>query len=279
MTDGRNHVGYTYNSANTFAAYEVRSTDSQRHGVAFNVPGAAGLGNVTVTNAGGTQSAVLILGADDVFDESCVLTLNGQGWGDSTGGFGPYASGAWVGTSMRIFMSTFNATVSELWINGNQRAAGDYTGTSGDWIGGTGTLTVLTGPGDGPFGIWSGGLPADGDANGDGVTNAIAWVLGAADPNTNALGLLPTLNNTSDAEYVLFTFNRLGEANADPATTIAVEFSTDLVTWTTAVDDGDNVIIDVTAASPSDTVVVKLKRSALAAGGKLFARLNVVVAD
>ena len=733
VTDGRNHVGYTYNSANTFAAYEVRSTDSQRHGVAFNAPGAAGLGNVTVTNGSGSQSAVLILGADDVFDESCILTLNGQGWANTTGGFGPYASGAWVGNSMRIFMSTFNATVSELWIDDVQRAAGDYTGTSGDWIGGTGTLTVINGPddtdpptlapadivdnvsggpifetetvtytltfsepvdpttvdvddfenggtspatiesvvvndevvmvvvspggpgtlilqvkagaiisdyagnnmdtttaiaddtnitvnpeipptlvsiensvgdgpvfenqpftyfltfdkaldpasvdagdfenasgpaititnvtayndpttyavdvtpggtgtitlgikegayitsaygtpidtttaitddttitvnagsgpargmitvdataawnansttitgtlnasgsdklvvvvtgehgnpgnhtgtssavtydgvpltkvvernpvpgpsgtsvdqdqtfndiwyldnpatsdgeivatvitrgnvtafalsgtapgvgqsaispqasksvvlstsfansiviashgmggdgnsanvgavsavsplvqtsaqstgniwdghvtayafvpvtttatyefeggnligshtiaaefisadgtppGDGPFATWSGGLPANGDANGDGVANAIAWVLGAADPNANALGLLPTLDTTSDAEYVRFTFNRLGEANADTATTIAVEYSTDLVTWTPAVNDGDNVIIDVTAASPSDTVVVRLKRSALAADGKLFARLNVEIIE
>lgn len=148
FVDGRNHVGYTFNSPNTFANFEARASESQRYGVAFNAPGAAGLGNVTVTSGGGTQSGVIILGANNVFSETCVLTLNGRGWGNSTGGFGPYAAGAWVGNSMRIFMNTFNATVSELWIDGIQRPAGTYTGTSGDWIGGTGTLTVLNSPDD-----------------------------------------------------------------------------------------------------------------------------------
>ncbi len=149
VTDGRTNQGFTYNVANSFAAYEVRSSASQRHGVAFNVPGAAGLGNVTVT--GGGQSAVIILGSDDVFSETCVLTLNGKGWNNTPhvdGDTGPYASGPWAGTRMRLYMDNYDATVSELWVDGIQRAARNYTGADAEWIGGDGTLTVLHGPDD-----------------------------------------------------------------------------------------------------------------------------------
>lgn len=51
------------------------------------------------------------------------------------------------------------------------------------------------------------------------------------------------------------------------------KYGSDLTGWTTAVHDGDNVIITVDDQSPNDEVTVKLKRSALSAGGKLFARL------
>jgi hypothetical protein len=149
VTDGRTNQGFTYNVANSFAAYEVRSSTSQRHGVAFNAPGAGGLGDVTVS--GGNQSAVIILGSDDVFSDTCVLTLNGKGWNGTTpsdGEAGPYATGPWVGTRMRLFMDHHDATVSELWIDGIQRAARDYTGADAEWIGGEGTLTVLHGPND-----------------------------------------------------------------------------------------------------------------------------------
>lgn len=70
----------------------------------------------------------------------------------------------------------------------------------------------------------------------------MARALAAADPNVNAIGLLPTLTG-----------------------------------WTTAVDDNDNVDIIVTPGTPSDTVQVKLKRSSLEVTGKLFTRLKVAV--
>jgi hypothetical protein len=148
----------------------------------------------------------------------------------------------------------------------------------GTW---SGTITLvydreLTG---GPtYATWSGGAPADGDANNDGVQNGVAWALGAADPNANAIGLLPAIDNTTDPNYVLFTFQRSDAAEADASTSITVQYDTDLQNpWTTAVHDGDNVIVQITEGSPKDTLVVKLKRSTLSVGGKLFARLNVVV--
>jgi hypothetical protein len=152
---------------------------------------------------------------------------------------------------------------------------GNALDTSTGFIDGT-TITVESAGG---FDAWSGGgLLPDGDANNDGVENAVAWVLGAADPSANAIDLLPTLDNESDPDYALFTFERVDEANDDPNTTISVEYSSDLGgSWTTAVDDGDNVLIEVTDGSPADTVVVKLKRATLATGNQLFLRLNVAV--
>jgi hypothetical protein len=129
----------------------------------------------------------------------------------------------------------------------------------------------------GGYADWSGGAAADIDTNGDGVENGVAWALGAADPNANAIGLLPALDNTTDPTYLLFTFNRSDEANDDPNTAITVEYGNDLVGWTTAVDDNNNVEIEVTPGTPTDAVVVKLKRSTLGATGKIFARLKVVV--
>jgi hypothetical protein len=124
---------------------------------------------------------------------------------------------------------------------------------------------------------WSGGAAADIDSNGDGVDNGVAWALGAANPNANAIGLLPALDNTTDPTYLRFTFNRSDAANDDPNTAITVQYGSDLVGWTTAVDDNDNVEIEVTPGTPTDAVVVKLKRSTLGVAGRIFARLKVVV--
>ncbi|MCU0747973.1 MAG: autotransporter-associated beta strand repeat-containing protein [Akkermansiaceae bacterium] len=137
------------------------------------------------------------------------------------------------------------------------------------------TLTVNA-PASG-YATWSGGAPADGDANNDGVENAVAWALGAADPAENAIGLLPTLDNTSDPNYLIFTFQRSDLAKTDPNTSITVEYDDNLSGWTTAVDDNNNVEIEETDGSPKDTVIVKLKRSTLGASGNLFVRANVVV--
>ncbi len=123
---------------------------------------------------------------------------------------------------------------------------------------------------------WSNGAAANTDTNGDGVPNGVAWALGAESPSANSTGLLPTLDNTSNATYVIFNFNRSDAANDDPNTTIEVQYGSDLDGWTTAVHDGDNVIITETPGSPTDAVQVRIKRT-LAVGSKLFARLHVAI--
>ena len=98
--------------------------------------------------------------------------------------------------------------------------------------------------------------------------------------NAAATDLLPTCDNTSDPDYMIFTFRRSDEANDHSDTTIVVEYGTTLSSngWVSAVHDNNNVIITETNNGYSagiDKVEVKLKRSTLGSGGKLFARLRV----
>jgi fibronectin-binding autotransporter adhesin len=143
-----------------------------------------------------------------------------------------------------------------------------------------GTFTInVSGTGQTLYDAWSGGANFDLDANNDGVKNGLAWLLGAADVNANAIALLPTIDNT-DPTHFIFTYRRKDDANNPLYTTIAAQYSTTLTGWTTAVDNADIDIVETDnhySSSPGvDRVVVKLKRSTLAPGGKLFVRLNVV---
>lgn len=149
-TQGFNHMGYTYNVANAFSGGYL-SEAGDRHAIAFNAAGAAGAGDVTVnprSNADG-RSAVIILGASDVFSPTATLTLNGNGWAGSTGGFGPYASGPWIGTSAKLALQGNSATVSGLVVDGVPQAPGVYDASNSTWIVdsiGGGTLTVIPEP-------------------------------------------------------------------------------------------------------------------------------------
>jgi len=135
----------------------------------------------------------------------------------------------------------------------------------------------VSGGTDPDYTTWSGGAPPDGDANGDGIPNAVAYALGATDATENAIGLLPTLDN-SDPNNFVFTFDRSDVAEADATTTITVEYGSNLSGWTTAVDGVGGVGIDDSGASADGLtpVIVTIPKS-LAAGGKMFARLNVEV--
>ena len=142
----------------------------------------------------------------------------------------------------------------------------------------TGILTL----GPAGYAAWSGGAAFDADANSDGVDNGMAWVLGAANPSANAIGLLPTFDNTTDPTYFIYTYRRSDSANTDPNVTLTMQYGSDLAGWTTAVHDGSNIIItptdDFYGTSPGvDKVEVKIKKT-LAVGGKLFGRLNSVKA-
>ena len=129
-----------------------------------------------------------------------------------------------------------------------------------------------------PFLAWSGGPGPNTDTNLDGLNNSAAWVVGAANVNASATGLVPTLDNTSDADFLIFNYRRLDTAAADPATTIKVQYNSNLTGWTDAVAGADIII------TPSndfhgpgiDKVEVKIRRT-LAVGGRIFARLNVTV--
>ena len=117
------------------------------------------------------------------------------------------------------------------------------------------------------------------DFDGGGLETGLEWVLGGdpTDPSDDA-SIAPTFDNTSDPDFFTFTYRRTDEAAADANTTIAVEYSSDLVNWTDAVagTDVEISVDDDGAAAGIDLVEVKIRRT-LAVGDKLFARLNVVV--
>ena len=129
-----------------------------------------------------------------------------------------------------------------------------------------------------PFSGWSGGGGFAVDSNGDGVSDGLAWALGAASSSTDALSLMPVADGKSEPAFLIFNYRRLDEAKNDPATSFAVEFGTSMGGWTTASHDGTNTIIteyNDDYGAGVDRIEVKLRKSAHAVGGKLFSRLKV----
>ncbi len=155
----------------------------------------------------------------------------------------------------------------------------NLTLTVDDGAGHTGSTAITTIQTQ--FTAWAGGMASDDDANGDGIKNGMAWVLGAADPQENAIGLLPAFDDTGDPEFRIFNYRRRRAALTNPDTSIAVQHGSDLSGWSPLVHDGTNVIItpanDFHGAG-IDKVEVKLRRSSFTEGS-LFLRLSVTMTD
>ena len=163
----------------------------------------------------------------------------------------------------------------------------EYVFTSGN---GNGLGTVLTGPDvvvSNPFADWSvldgaSGVTFDGDANGDGVQDGLAFLLGAANPNVdaNAAGLLPTVSETAGGLQLDFECLPIA---ARGTAKLYIQHSNDLSTWTTSptgievpdTNDGptSNVTFSVTPGTPLNSVTATIDSGA-AAAGKLFGRLQ-----
>jgi autotransporter-associated beta strand protein len=141
-----------------------------------------------------------------------------------------------------------------------------------------GTFTInVSGTAQTPYDAWSGGAGFDVDTNGDGVDNGLAFLLGAANPNANALGLLPEV--TEDNGNLVLNFNMLNAAARGTAA-LSIEHSSDLGigdAWEAAlVPDVDNtindVVFDIEGSGPLD--VEATIPSSKAVAGKLFGRLK-----
>ncbi len=137
---------------------------------------------------------------------------------------------------------------------------------------------VQTGEGT-PYENWAGGNPFDEDANDDGVSNGLAFLLGAGGPMENALDLLPA--STQDNGALVLTFLYRNAATRGDAT-LALEHSSDLGLaddWVTVpvpdANDGpiQGVTFEITAGDPLDTVTATIA-STETTTGKLFARLS-----
>jgi autotransporter-associated beta strand protein len=138
-------------------------------------------------------------------------------------------------------------------------------------------LTVAVAVSD-PYTDWAGGAGFYADANNDGVSNGLAWILGAADVSVNALNLLP-VPTVSGGNLTLSTFNRVNPmGNAK----LFVEYSSNLTNWTPTetltangtYTTGNITIIVAGGPAPSPQTVAVTVSSAAANGGRLFARLR-----
>ncbi|BCX47931.1 PKD domain-containing protein [Haloferula helveola] len=146
-------------------------------------------------------------------------------------------------------------------------------------------LTIISTAAGSPYDTWTGGFPGlsdpspEGDDDGGGLQTGIEWVVGG-DPSDGSddAGLAPTFDNTSDPDFFIFTYLESDDAEADGFTSIAVQYGNDLVGWTDAVHDGTDIIITETELGAVDSVEVKLRRSAFEMDGRLFARLQVLIA-
>jgi autotransporter-associated beta strand protein len=136
-----------------------------------------------------------------------------------------------------------------------------------------------TGTGEMPYDAWAGGAAFEDDANGDGVKNGLAFLLGAADPSADASGLLPVV--TKSGGNLVLTFNCLNAASRGHAA-LSVQHSSDLGIadpWTAAAvpetsgGPVSGVSFAVTPGSPLNRVVATIQASQ-SASGSLFGSLK-----
>ena len=192
--------------------------------------------------------------------ESFTGTVNFGGTGGFSGTSANFVNGQVTGVSLTPTLAGTNMTL---------------TADNGAGITGSATITTI----QTQYDAWSGGMAADDDANGDGVENGLAWVLGAASPKENAITLMPDIDDTSDPEYYIFNYRRRDAAVTNPGTTIEAQHAGDSSGWDPLVHDGTNIIIapvDDFHGPGIDKVQVKVKRT-FAPGGSLFMRLGVEI--
>ncbi|MCX6877725.1 MAG: hypothetical protein NTW21_28530 [Verrucomicrobia bacterium] len=146
--------------------------------------------------------------------------------------------------------------------------------------GGSGIVIVrypYSGPGGSPYDTWAGSAVFTDDANGDGVANGLAWILGAAGPSDHVV--LPAPG--TETGFLTLHFARVPDQG--PAK-LYVEYSNDLSTWSTPVEipagsdtvGGDIEVVVIPASPPgvpNDDVTVKIPTSHASGAGKLFGRL------
>ena len=213
-----------------------------------------------------TGAAVINLGAGGA------LAFAGSSAIDWTGGTlnitGPFVSGS----SLRFGTIDGGLTSTQLgliFINGTP---GSYTLSLGGYL--------LNGAGD-PYPTWSGGAAYTADANSDGVSNGLAWLLGAANPNADATGLLPGVTRTGSG--LQMTFSMLNAATRGAAV-LELQHSSDLGSpdpWTGVVvpdlsaGPAVGVSFAITPGSPLNRVQATISNSESAAG-RVFGRLRTV---
>ena len=180
-------------------------------------------------------------------------------------------TGGFTGTSASFVSGVLNGVSVMPTVTGS-----NLTLTVSDGASHTGSTTIATIQTQ--YAAWSGGAGFGADANGDGVANGLAWVLGAANPNENAISLLPTLSTSGG--NMTFTFKR-SQASISTDTAVIIEVGTSLGTWPAnyivgAYTAGSSAGVTVSKNTPNagtDTVTLSV---AQAPDAQKFARLKVV---
>ncbi|MFC7338710.1 beta strand repeat-containing protein [Haloferula chungangensis] len=134
---------------------------------------------------------------------------------------------------------------------------------------GSGSFIVTAGT---AFQIWAGGELFDEDSNDDGVDNGIAWILGAADPNADAVSLLPAPVVSGGEMSMSFPV-----VDAIAPARLFIEYSNDLG----ATAPWNSVEVPATSGTVYDVVFVIAPGSvsftipaSKSVDGKLFSRLR-----
>jgi autotransporter-associated beta strand protein len=147
----------------------------------------------------------------------------------------------------------------------------------GTWSG-TITVTYDVAATSTPYEDWAtGGELFDADANGDGVSNGLAFLLGASGPGVNALNKLPTATQNAGALVMIF---QMLPASARGTAGLSLEYSNTLNTgsWTpVAVPDTSSTVGDVvftiTGTNPLNATAT-IPVSKADGTGKLFGRVK-----
>lgn len=183
---------------------------------------------------------------------------------------------------------TNTETVDTLFIDGVQQEAGTWGATESGatniddvHFSGPGVLTVSTGPVVAGYGSWAAGFadpalsdPApNADPDGDGIANAIEFVIGS-DPRVSSQVGMPV--SSDNGSILTFQFSR-ADSSETVDTIVKVETSTDLITWVESYSIGAETAGAVTIqenGTDPDFVSIAIPHDT---NKTLFARLKVTV--
>jgi hypothetical protein len=138
------------------------------------------------------------------------------------------------------------------------------------------------------FEVWSSGSASafGDDANGDGVPDGVAWVLGSPSPGQSANSRLPAARRANDGGLIL-SFNCLNAAHRGAAT-LSLQFSRDLgvgdswedhtvaVPSSSGIDPSSGVAFEVTPNGNINQVQATIPASAVDDSGRIFCRLRAL---
>ncbi|MEY3896625.1 MAG: hypothetical protein RLZZ214_2145, partial [Verrucomicrobiota bacterium] len=186
-------------------------------------------------------------------------TVTFGGTGGFTGTSGTFILGVLSGVSVTPTVAGSNLT---------------FTVDDGALHTGSTTITTI----QTQYEAWAGGALFDADANGDGVKNGLAWILGASGPGVSALDKLPVVSTLGG--NMILSFKRI-QASINANTALSIDVGTTLASWPTAYTVGADTLgstagVTVAQDTPSvgtDTVTLTVIQSP---DSKKFARLKAV---